>query len=89
MLGGENSFTFVNDAASKAEAYIADGYKWALDKAFPNISGEVQKRGEMIVEGANQEKEKISESLLEKTKNYFSGIVGSIFHPGSSQNCPE
>ena len=66
-----------------AQNYWAKGLNWVQDKAYPNISGEVQKRGDILKEGINQEKEKVSESIGEKIKNYFSGLVDSVIHPAS------
>jgi hypothetical protein len=41
---------------------------WARDNVWPRISGEVEKRGELIKDEVGQ-----------KIKNYFSGIVDNIF----------
>lgn len=87
FLGQGKTFTFVNDAMSQAQAYLAKGSNWVADKVFPGISSEVQKRGEMVREGVEKEKEKITESATEKIKNYFSGITESVLHPGTPQNC--
>ena len=81
-----NSFTFVNSTVKQAEPYMAKGSGWVLDKVFPSISGEVQKRGEMVSEGLNEQKEKVSENISEKISNYFSGVKESILHPGEN-NC--
>ncbi len=59
---------------------------WVKANIYPRISSEVIKRGEAIKSEANQEKEKISESLGEKIKNYFSGVVDSVFNPGKNNN---
>lgn len=59
---------------------------WVKDNALPKISGEVEKRGEMIKNEINQEKQKISETIGEKIKNYFSGIIDNIFNPGKNNN---
>ena len=83
--GIEKNFIF--DAANQASVYMAKGSSWALSAIYPKISGEVQKRGDMIKTEINQEKNKISENILNKTKNYFSGIANSIIHPETPQNC--
>jgi len=84
---GKNS-AFANDAVQQAEAYVAKGSGWVMDKVFPSISGEVQKRGEMVTEGINDQKEKVSENISGKISNYFSGVTESVLHPGDPQNCP-
>lgn len=60
--------------------YWAKGSNWVTNDLFPKIGGEVQKRGDMAQEGITEQKEKISESIGENIKNYFSGIVDSVFH---------
>ena len=30
----------------------------------------------------NQEKQKVSENILDKIKNYFSGVTNNVLHPG-------
>jgi hypothetical protein len=82
-----NTFTFVSDAMSQAQAYLAKGSGWVSDNVFPKISGEVQKRGDMIKSEVNKEKEKVSENIGEKIQNYFSGIADSVLHPGENNNC--
>jgi len=79
--------TLISDATNQAKAYLAQGTNWAVSTIYPKISGEVQKRGDMIKDEVNQEKQKVTESILEKTKNYVSGISESILHPGTPQNC--
>lgn len=69
------------------QATLTKGANWVQDKALPTISGEAQKRGDEIKNEINQGKEKISENILEKTKNYISGITNSILHPGSTPAC--
>jgi len=69
-----------------AQNYLAKGSNWARDVIFPKINGEVQKRGDMIKNEINQEKEKISQTIVEKIKNYFSGVVDSVFHPSSNMS---
>lgn len=83
LLGKGKTFTFFSNAAKKAEAYLASGSDWVASRVFPDI----QKRGEMVKQGVDEQKEKISESVGEKIKNYFSGIGESILHPGTPQNC--
>lgn len=72
--------------------YLAKGANWVSEKVFPKITGEVEKRGDMIKEGISAEKEKVVESAGEKIKNYFSGVVDNIIHPAeknstNTQNC--
>jgi len=86
LFGKGKTFTFVNGAVEQAEEYITQGTGWFMSKAFPSISGEVQKRGDMVKEGVSEQKEKITESATEKIKNYFSGITDAVIHPGNSSN---
>jgi len=85
---GNAGQTIISGVASQAAAYIAKGSSWLGATIYPRLSGEVQKRGEAIQNEVNLETEKISENILEKTKNYFSGIADSILHPGENNNCP-
>jgi len=79
--------TFISDATNKASAYLAQGSNWATSKIYPKVSGEVQKRGDMIKTEVKQEKNKISENIGTKIENYFSGVTNSVLHPGTPQNC--
>ncbi len=79
--------TFVS-GASRVGTYLSKGSDWALSAIYPKISGEVQSRGDAIKTEVIQEKNKISENILTKAKNYFSGIADSILHPGENNNCP-
>jgi hypothetical protein len=42
----------------------------------------------MIQAGVNDQQQKVSETITEKIKNYFTGVEESILHPGTPQNCP-
>ena len=91
---GKNLFS-LSQGYNKTGEYMANGSNWVKDNILSKIGGEVQKRGDMAKEGITEQKEKISESVGEKIKNYFSGIVDSVFHPGenttpaeSSKTCP-
>lgn len=88
ILGEGKNFSFVNNAISQAEGYVAKGSGWVMDRVFPNISGEVQKRGEMVIDGVNNKKEEVQENISEKISDYFSGVTESVLHPGEPQNCP-
>ena len=76
---------FGKDLLSKASAavsgYWAKGANWASDKVYSKVSEEVQKRGEIIKDEVNSEKEKISKNVLEKAGDYLSGIKDSIVNP--------
>jgi predicted PurR-regulated permease PerM len=91
---GKNLFS-LSQGYNKTGEYMANGSNWVKDNILSKIGGEVQKRGDMAKEGITEQKEKISENVGEKIKNYFAGIVDSVFHPGennspteSSNNCP-
>ena len=79
--------TLVSDATDQAKAYLAEGSNWVISNVYPKISGEVTKRGDIIKNEVTQEKNKVSENIGEKIKNYFSGVAESIAHPGTPQNC--
>jgi hypothetical protein len=88
LYGWQNTKTFVYGAQKQAQNYLAAAYNWAKDTVLPKIGGEVGKGKEAIANGIEQEKQKVSENVAEKIKNYFSGIGESILHPGTPQNCP-
>lgn len=75
------------NASDKASASVSKGSNWITSKIYPKTSGVVQNRGDIIKNEIKQEKEKISENILEKIKNYFSGVGNSIINPGTPQNC--
>jgi hypothetical protein len=87
LFSRSNENTFISDTANQIGTYLAKGSNWAVSNIYPKISGEVQKRGDMIKNEVDQEKNKISESIGEKISNYFSGVTDSILHPGTPQNC--
>lgn len=80
----QNSFF---KGSGPVQEFFAKGSNWVRDIIYPKITGEVEKRGDMIKTEVAQEKAKVTENVGEKIKNYFSGIGDSIFHPGSQQNC--
>ncbi|MCX6721484.1 MAG: hypothetical protein NT026_02710 [Candidatus Staskawiczbacteria bacterium] len=77
----------VDKVTNPAQTYMTKGSSWAKDTVLPEISGEVQKRGDIIKQEVAQEKQKVSENIGEKISNYFSGVANSILHPGAPQNC--
>jgi len=78
----------VSKASNLANGYWTKGSDWAKNEAYSKISEEVQKRGEIIKNEVNSEKEKVSENIGTKISNYISGVTNSIVHPGTSQTCP-
>jgi hypothetical protein len=80
LSGKGKTFTFVNDTVGQAQEYFTMGQEWLASRVLPTISGEVEKRGEMVKEGVEKEKEKISENVSEKIKNYFSSIKDSVLN---------
>ncbi len=78
--------TFISNATNQANAYLAKGSNWLMSAIYPKISGEVQKRGDIINKEINKEKEKVSENIGTKIKNYFSGISDAIFHPSNNSS---
>lgn len=79
--------TLVSDATNQAQAYLAKGSDWVMSNVYPKISGEVQKRGDIIKNEVSQEKNKVSENIGQKISNYFSGVADSILHPGQNNSC--
>ena len=78
--------TLISAATDQVDSYIAKGSEWIKSNIYSKISGEAQSRGEMLKAEISQGKEKISENILSKVGNYFSGISNSIFHPGQNNN---
>lgn len=78
--------------SSAVQGYLAKGSNWAKDIALPKISGEVAQKQAMVANGIDQQKEKVSESVGTKIKNYVSGVVDSVLGKSNSnfsaQNCP-
>ena len=74
----------ISAAENQVQAYTTKGTNWIASK----VTGEVQKRGDIIKNEVNQEKQKVSENIGTKIGNYFSGIANSIVHPGQTTNCP-
>ena len=80
--------TLISAAMDQVGSYTTKGSNWIMSNIYPKITGEVQKRGEIIQNEVNQEKEKVSENIGKKIQNYFSGVTNSILHPGQETNCP-
>lgn len=81
--------TFIYGATDQAKLYLAKGVNWATSTVYPKINEETQKRGDIIKNEVDKEKQKISENIGQKISNYFSGVSDSILHPGTPQNCPK
>lgn len=78
--------TFIYAAANQAASYLAKGTSWAASNIMPKINGEVQSRGVILQNAANQETKKVSENIGTQIGNYFSGIANSIAGK-SNNNC--
>jgi len=81
----------VSSAGNKAQANLSKASNLLNPNIISKITDEVKNRGEVINKEVDQQKNiatKSSENILEKTKNYFSGIANSIIKPGTPQNCP-
>ena len=76
-------------AADSTNSYLTKASNLVSSKVLPTISGEVQKRGDIIKNEVSQEKQKISENIGTKIKNYFSGVVDNIFHPAQNKSCTQ
>jgi len=80
--------TLISAAMNQVDAYATKGSAWVMSNVYPKITGEVQKRGAIIQNEVNQEKQKVSENIGQKIQNYFSGVTNSILHPGQTNTCP-
>jgi hypothetical protein len=89
FLGEGKTFTFVNNATNQAQTYLTRGQEWLASNLMPKISEEVEKRGEMVKEGVENEKEKISENVSEKIKNYFSSVKDSVLNKKDNKDDSE
>ncbi|MEK7080467.1 MAG: hypothetical protein AAB925_01370 [Patescibacteria group bacterium] len=71
-------------------AYISGHWEkasdWLEGNVYHRVSSEAVKRGEAIKSEVNQEKQKVSENLGKKIKDYFSGVVDSVFNPDKNNN---
>ncbi len=77
----------LSDTGDKIKTFMAQGSNWATSAIILPIGGGVESSKEAITGEIAQEKEKLSENIGEKIKNYFSGITNSILHPGENSNC--
>ena len=90
FVSQQGIFSDFGQAAQAAiSGYWAKGANWASDNAYQPLSDEVQKRGEIVGDEINSGKEKISENVLQKVGDYFSGIADSIVHPGNNSCEPK
>ena len=80
FLGQRGYFDNLNETLfiEGAFGYWAKGTKDAVNNTYSTLSDEAQKRGEIIKEEINSEKENISKNVLQKVGDYFSGIANSI-----------
>ena len=82
---GQNAYTWIE---KKADPYTSKINDVLENKIYPVVGGEVNKRKDIISQEIDQqlttEKEKISQTLSEKIKNYLTNVVDSIFFPGKS-----
>jgi len=82
FLSQQGYFDGIGKSASAAiSGYWAKGSNWVTSQAYPTLSEEMQKRGEVISNEIKEEKENISENVLQKVGDYFSGIADSIVNP--------
>jgi hypothetical protein len=79
---GQNALSWVEKTADPYTSKVTDLFE---NKVYPVVSGEVSKKVDIAGQEINlqieTQKEKISQSLAEKIKNYFSNIIDSIFFP--------
>lgn len=79
-----------DQSATQIGGYWQKAGAWVSTNVYPKLSSEAARRGEAIKTEAVAEKQKVSENIGENIKNYFSGVVDSVFNPGknNSTNCP-
>jgi hypothetical protein len=75
---GQNTLSWIEKKTDPYTSKITDLFE---KKLYPTIGGEVEKRKDIIEQEIAEEKEKISETLAEKIKKYFSNIIDLIFFP--------
>lgn len=82
---------FYDQAVVYGQSWWQGAYSYAKQNVFSMVGGEVEKRKEVIQDEIQQEKNKVSENILQKIKNYFSDIVLRIFKPSenSKKTLPE
>lgn len=81
--------TLISDATNQASAYLAKGSGWITSKIYPKINDEVKSGGDTIkntITNTVDQQKKVPENILEKTKNYFSNVAGSIMGK-ENNNC--
>ena len=78
--------TLVSDATNKAQAVLTKGYNSAMSAIMPKISNPIHNGGEVIQNGVNGVKQKISDTQ-KNIQNYFSGIQNAV-EGKSNSSCP-
>jgi hypothetical protein len=78
---------FYNQARAQGQSWWQGASSYAKQNVFSIVGGEVEKRKDVVQDELQQEKNKISENIWQKTKNYFSDTIFKIFK--SSKNSKE
>lgn len=68
-----------NQAFAQGQSWWQGAYSYAKQNVFPKIGGEVEKKKEVIQDELQKEKNKMSENILQKIKNYFLNIISRTF----------
>lgn len=63
-----------DQAVAQGQSWWHGAYSYVEQNVFSKIGGEVEKKKEAIQEELQQEKNKISENIWQKIKNYFADI---------------
>jgi hypothetical protein len=66
--------------ANTTKGFWSTAEDWFKTNVYPRVSQEAQNRGEEIKNELQNQKEKISESVGEKIKNYFTNVVDSVLN---------
>lgn len=79
--------TFYNNPAGKeVSKYLSGAGQWVNDNLYARVTREVQNRGEALTGELNKEKQNVAQSIGAKIKNYFGGVVDSVFNPGKNNS---
>lgn len=83
-ISGKFGGAMISGATDQASEYLTKGSNWVSSNIYSKITGEVEKRGEEIQNELNQQKEKVTEGIINKVENYFSGVANSL---AGKNNC--
>lgn len=77
-----------NQAFTQGQSWWQGAYGYAQQNVFSKVGGEVEKKKELIQDELQKEKNKMSENILQKIKNYFSNIISRTFKSAEKSEQP-